>query len=227
MSDFFSLEIFKRHPYWTGGGVLIGGVALWYFFLRGNSGAASSVQVTTNPATPDPQAEQMAMQLALAQLSANTQIALQTQQLGVKSQEDAYSFQLGEQQINASSDATDKQFQLQEDALQTQAAMQAQALQTQLQEQQAGYNANIEGMKITANSAISQETIAANLQQNLAAINAQLNAHAIDAQSTNFQAQLSTQALINGQNVAAQENSSDDSMWGSIIGAAAMIAIAA
>lgn len=225
MSDIFSLKIFERHPYATGTTVIVGGVALWWFFLRGaDSTGTQVVQVQPGQSEADyQQAQQIAGQLAMAQLSAQTQIAVQTQQLGVKSQEDAYNFQLAQLQLGNEADATDKQFELQKDALQTQASMQSAALANQLAEQQAGYAAQLSGMKIAANSAIAQTTISANLQQNLAAINAQLQSHAIDAQSNNFQAQLNTQAIVNGQNVSAMKHSSDDSMWGGI----AIAAIAA
>lgn len=225
MSDVFSLKIFERHPYWTGAGVIVGGVAIWWFFLRGSGSAQSSggQMLVQQPGTTEAdyqQAMQIGAQLQLAQLSASTQLALGTQQTGLKAQEDLYNFQLGQQTLDNAASATDKQFQLQEDALQTQASMQSAALSNQLAEQQAGYAASIEGMKINANSAISQETIAANLQQNLASINAQLQSHAIDAQSDNFQAQLNTQAIINGQNTSAAEHASNNSMWGAVAVAA-------
>jgi hypothetical protein len=228
MSDIFSLKLFREHPYVTGLGVVLGGVGLWYFFLGGNQSGGGTV-VVSQPGQSDAdyqQAQQIAGQLAMAQLSAQTQLALQTQQLQVKTVEDQYGFQLAQIQLENQATATTGQLQLQEDALNTQRVMQEDALNTQLEEQQAGYDAQIQGMKITANSAIAQTTINANLQQNLAAISAQLQAKAIQSQSDNFQAQLSASEIINGQNVSAVKNGQDDSMWGSVIGTAAMVALA-
>lgn len=224
----FDLHVFERHPYWTGGAVIIGGVAVWYFFLRGSTPAASgAVAVQQQPGTTEAdyqQAVQVGAQLQMAQLSAATQITEQNTAANVQLQQDAYSFQLGKIQLQNASDATDKQFQLQEDALSTQAQMQSASLANQLAEQQAGYAASIEGLKIGANSAISQETIAANLQQNLSAINAQLQAHQSDNQTAQYTAQLNNEAIMNGQNVSAIMNGQDDNASSSEFGAIAGVA---
>lgn len=216
MADFLDFKLIERHPYATGGVVVVGGVALWFFFLRGTP---SSTQVAVSGSTDNPQIDlayaqinaqlqaqgaQIAGNLAQGQLAAQTQIALQTQQLQVKSQEDDYTFQLGMQQLSS----------------QQQIAL-AQ-LQTQLKEQADANASQVAALKISTNGMIAQSTINANLQQNLATINAQLQNNIVQAQSQNYQAQLETQEVINGQNASLAKSQSNDSMWGGIASTAIM-----
>lgn len=228
----FSMEIFEKHPYATGLGVFLLGIAVWYFFLRGKGGNVTPSVTVTQPGTSDAdyqQAMAIGAQYQMAQLQSQTQLAGQTQQLQaqlaeqsnaltVQSQQNELNYSLGKIKLQDESTASTQQFQLQESALQTQQAMQENQLNNQLQEQQAGYAAQIEGLKIGANSAIAQDTINANLQQNLAAITAQVQNNAINAESQDMQAQLNTQAIINGQNTSEAEHQSNNSLFGSIVG---------
>lgn len=241
MAEIFDLGLFKRHPYAIGGTVIIGGVLVWYFFLRAPSGSTAMVAgPVDNPqldlayaqlnAQGQQQGAQIAGQLAMAQLAAQTQITLQTQALQVKAVEDSYSFQLGQiaqqnnltlsaAQIAAQSDAVDKQFQLQAQQIQSQQLIAQTQLATQMQEQQNAANAQIAALKITTQGAIAQSTINANLQQNLSTINAQLQNNITQAQSQNYQKMLETQAVINGQNVSERKHESNNNFWGGVIGA--------
>lgn len=244
----FSLNIFKKHPYVSIGTVLIGGILLYWFFLRSKSGpgVVASTTPVDNPqldlayaqlnAQQQAQGAQLSAQLAEAQLQAQTQIALATQADQVKAVEDAYTFQLGklsqennlsatQAQIAAETNATNKQFAIQAAQIQSQKEIEQSKLNETLEAQQNANATQLQALKTTTQGAIAQATINANLQQNLSTINAQLQNNIVQAQSQNYQAQIEGEEIINGQNASALKHGSDDSMWGSIA-AAAIIAFA-
>lgn len=200
-----NVAVIKRHPYITGGVVLFGGIAIWYFFLRGSSAGNSGTVVTSGGVDPNTaaqlstsqqeQAAQIAYQLAALTQNNQTQLAALNAQLQVKANEDAYGYNLGSQQL----------------ADQTAVSMATLKNQADI-------------TTATLNEKLAEDKLTASLQQNLAAINAQLQSNLSAQQSANFQAQLHAQTIINGQNVGAIMNGQDDASTASTLGTIATIA---
>lgn len=200
----FNFSLIKKHPYISGGVVLIGGIAIWYFFLRrsptqtvvSSGGVDPNTQAQLSTSQQEQQA-QIAYQLAAQLQNDQTNLAALSQQLQVKANEDTYNYQLGMTQLND----------------QTQIALKTLDNQTAL-------------TTATLNEKLAEDKLTASLQQNLATINAQLQSNLAAMQSQNFQAQLNTQAIINGQNTRAIMNGQDDqassSEWGTVATIAAI-----
>jgi hypothetical protein len=191
----WNLSLLKKHPLGTAAVIIIGGLLLYFLFLRG--GSSSTVAAATNADVPPNEASlQMASiqsqtQLGLAGISANASITNTAAQ---------YSYQ---------SHVSDEQYQL---GLAN--------LSTQLQGLQVQANTTDISNQLASQTQLGLAQISGQTQTNLAAISSQTQIALGSQQLQGFQTMSNNTVALAKVYAGAAENGQDDSMWGSIAGAA-------
>jgi hypothetical protein len=212
----FNVELLKKHPYATGGAVLVGAIIL-YIIIKGSQGSSGNTAATTTATSGDGTTAadvQMAQIQAAADVQSNAQqVALQTAQLqaNVADTQTAASLQatqLGDTlsaaaqiyglQANVSENATNVAGATTQQANQLLYAQNIQQMQDNVLEDQIGQAAS-ENENNNA-TALAGEQIQANYGVNIANLQAGVASQSIADESTYAENQLSdTNTLVSGQ----------------------------
>lgn len=196
----WNFSLLKKHPLGTAAAIIVGGLLLYFLFLRGGSSAtvaaSGTADVPPNAASLQMAGIQSQTQLGLAGIAANTSVVNTAAQ---------YAYQ---------SHVSDEQYQL---GLAN--------LSTQLQGLQVQANTTDIANQLASQTQLGLAQISGQTQTNLAAISSQTQVALGAQQLQGFQTMSNNSVALAKVYADAAKNGQDDSMWGSIAGAAMMAAV--
>lgn len=196
----WNFSLLKKHPLGTAAVIIVGGLLLYFLFMRGGSSSAAvasgSSDVPPNEAALQGMSIQSQTQLGLAGIQANAAITSAANQYAYQSHVSDEQYQLGLAQLS-----------------------------TQLQGLQIQANTTDITNQLNSQTQLGLAQISGQTQTNLAAISSQTQIALGNQQLQGFQSMTDAQVQMAKIYAGAAENGQDDSMWGSIAGAAVMAAM--